>query len=153
MTIVNQLKQDQLQARKDRDADLASFLTTVFAEVVTVGKDDGNRETTDQETIAVLKRYIKRAEEMLTILAASMPRPNAGTDAANFEIEVINRYLPKQLSEDELNVVIAQIIEAREFISMKDMGPTMQALKAMYEGTYDGATAVDIVRQQLGKLN
>ena len=151
--IVDQLKEDQLQARKDRDAVLASFLTTVFAEVVTVGKDDGNRETTDQESIAVLKKYIKRANEMKTILAneGSMMGVD-GIDTADFEIEVINRYLPKQLSADDLNVVIAQIIEAREFSSMQDMGKTMQALKAMYEGTYDGATAVDIVRQQLGKL-
>ena len=150
--IVNQLKQDQLQARKDRDTNLATFLTTVFAEVVSVGKNDGNRETTDQETIAVLKKYIKRAEEMKTILEDRGLLIGVEIKAANFEIKVINHYLPKQLSEDDLNVVIAQIIEAREFSSMQDMGKTMQALKAMYEGTYDGATAVDIVRQQLGKL-
>lgn len=148
--IVNQLKQDRVQARKDRDPTLTSFLTTVYSEVVTVGKNDGNRETTDQETIAVLKKYIKRAEEMITLLAP-VPQPNVGTDMANFEIEVIERYLPKQLSEDDLNVVIAQIIEAREFTSMKDMGKTMQALKAMYEGTYDGSLASTIVKQQLGK--
>ena len=66
--IVNQLKQDRVQARKDRDPTLTSFLTTVYSEVVTVGKNDGNRETTDQETIAVLKKYIKRADEMIPLL-------------------------------------------------------------------------------------
>ena len=148
--IVNQLKQDQLQARKDRDTVLALFLTTVYSEVITIGKDDGNRETTDQETIAVLKKYIKRAEEMKTILEDRGLMIGKEIAAANFEIEVIKRYLPKQLSEEDLNVVITQIIEAREFTSMKDMGPTMQALKAMYEGTYDGALASTIVKQQLG---
>jgi len=147
--IVDKLKQDQLQARKDRDAVLAPFLTTVYAEVITIGKNDGNRETTDQETIAVLKKYIKRAEEMKTILADSGLMIGKEIAAANFEIKVIKRYLPKQLSEAELTAVIAQIIEAREFSTMKDMGKVMQALKAMYDGTYDGATASDVVRRLL----
>jgi len=147
--IVDKLKQDQLQARKNRDTVLALFLTTVYAEVVSIGKNDGNRETTDQETIAVLKKYIKRAEEMKTILADAGLMIGVEIKAANFEIKVIKRYLPNQLSEAELTAVIAQIIDAREFSSMKDMGKTMQALKAIYDGTYDGATASDIVKRLL----
>jgi len=150
MTIVNQLKQDQLQARKDRDAELASFLTTVYSEVVTVGKDDGNRETTDQETIAVLKKYIKRADEMITILEDRGLMVGAEITAANFEIRVINKYLPKQLDETELTAVIAEIIEKDGFSSMKDMGSTMKILKENHEGTYDGKLASTIVKQQLG---
>lgn len=146
--IVNQLKQDQLSARKRRDSLSTKLLTTLYSDVVMVGKNDGGRETTDIEVISILKKYIKNAEEVMSNLSPSDER----FAYASFEIELLNTYLPNQLSVEDLNVVIAQIIEAREFTSMKDMGQTMQALKAMYDGTYDGATAVDIVRQQLGKL-
>lgn len=146
--IVNQLKQDQLSARKRRDSLSTKLLTTLYSDVVMVGKNDGGRETTDIEVISILKKYIKNAEEVMSNLSPSDER----FAYASFEIKLLNTYLPNQLSVEDLNVVIAQIIEAREFTSMKDMGQTMQALKAMYDGTYDGATAVDIVRQQLGKL-
>ena len=146
--IVDQLKQDQLQARKDRIPELSKFLTTLYSDVVMIGKNDGNRETTDLETVNLLKKFIKTAEEVKGLLTPDDVRYTG----AQLEIDIINGYLPKQLSEGELNSIVAQIIEAREFSSMQDMGKTMQALKAMYEGTYDGATAVDIVRQQLGKL-
>ncbi len=147
--LINQLKQDQLQARKDRDTIRAKFLTTLYADAIMVGKDDGNRETTDIEVTNILKKYIKNAEEVKLNLSSEDER----FTIAETEIEILNLYLPKQLSLHDLNIVIAQIIEAREFTSMKDMGKTMKDLKAMYEGTYDGAAASNIVKTQLGKNN
>lgn len=143
--LVDKIKQDQLSARKRRDSLSTQLLTTLYSDAVMVGKDDGGRETTDIEVISILKKYIKNAEEVKSNLSPSDER----FAYAVFEIEVLNTYLPNQLSEAELTAVIAQIIEAREFSSMKDMGKTMQALKAIYDGTYDGATASDIVRRLL----
>ena len=143
--LVDKIKQDQLSARKRRDSLSTQLLTTLYSDVVMVGKNDGGRETTDIEVISILKKYIKNAEEVKSNLSPSDER----FAYAVFEIEVLNSYLPNQLSEAELTAVIAQIIDAREFTSMKDMGKVMQALKAIYDGTYDGATASDIVRRLL----
>lgn len=145
--LVDKIKQDQLSARKRRDSLSTKLLTTLYSDVMMVGKNDGGRETTNIEVVSILKKYIKSAEEVMSNLSPSDER----FAYAAFEIEALNSYLPNQLSKIELTAVIAQIIDAREFSSMKDMGKVMQALKATYDGTYDGATAVDIVRQQLGK--
>ena len=143
--LVDKIKQDQLSARKRRDSLSTQLLTTLYSDAVMVGKDNGGRETTDIEVISILKKYIKNAEEVMSNLSPSDER----FAYAVFEIEILNSYLPTQLSEAELTAVIVEIIEFCAYTSMKDMGKTMQALKAMYDGTYDGATASDIVRRLL----
>ena len=50
MSILNTIKNDNVTARKSRDIITSSLLSTLYAEAVNVGKNDGNRETSDKET-------------------------------------------------------------------------------------------------------
>ena len=67
-TTVQNIKTALLNARKDKDSKLASLLSTLLSEVVKIGKDNGNRETTDQEAVSVLKYFIKNANQTITLL-------------------------------------------------------------------------------------
>ena len=58
MSILNTIKNDNVTARKSRDIITSSLLSTLYAEAVNVGKNDGNRETSDKETLAVIKKFI-----------------------------------------------------------------------------------------------
>ena len=65
------------------------------------------------------------------------------------EIEVIERYLPKQLSEDEAREAIAGIIEELGLSSKKELGQVMKEVKARYPGQVDGRLASSIAGQLL----
>ena len=68
MTLIERIKEDNLAARKNRDQVRATLLTTLFSEAVSVGKNAGNRETTDAETLAVIKKFIKGIDDTLSAM-------------------------------------------------------------------------------------
>ena len=145
MTILNQLKQDQLQARKDRNSSLAMFLTTLYSEAGRPGLDDGKRESTDAEVTAVIKKFIKNSEEVLANLAPSDER----SVNAQAEIDTLNRYLPKQLTQDSLETIIRAEVVLHGFDSMKNLGAIMKFMKDKYDGRYDGKLASTVAKSQL----
>jgi len=140
------IKKDQLNARKTRNATLAAFLTTLMSEAARPGLDDGKRESTDAEVTAVLKKFIKNANEIMANLLASDDR----SVNAQAEIDVCNAYLPTQMSEDEVEAAINNIVSTLELDkNMKSMGVVMKELKSTFGGTYDGKMASQILRKVL----
>ena len=71
MSIVTNIKAASLQARKDRNAPKAALLSTLLGEVQMIGKNNGNRESTDGEAIAVIKKMLNNTTETLNILFAN----------------------------------------------------------------------------------
>lgn len=143
--LLTQLKDDQLQARKKRQTELATFLTTLYSEVAMVGKNDGNRDTTDEEACIVLKKFVKNAREVLENIPDEDPRYGN----ANFEISILEEYLPKQYTELELKNIIDTIIGENEITELRQMGTVMKYLKEQHAGLYDGKLASQLVKAAL----
>ena len=135
MSLMEQIKTEQIAARKAGDS-RASLLTTLLGEASMVGKNAG-RETTDQEVVAVVKKFIKNVDE--TINALTM----RNQDASAFLMErgVLEQYLPMQLSEDALR----QVAECQ-----KDMPSFMKHLKENFAGKYDGKLASMVAKKIYG---
>ena len=128
--LINKIKSDALIARKARQTDTATLLTTLYSEASMVGKNAGNRESTDQEVLQVIEKFIKNANE----------------------IKVLSKYLPKKMSYEELGHVIRGIIKGLTLTkdkSPKLMGEVMGMLKILHGGTYDGKVASEIVKKGL----
>ena len=140
MTLLQQIKKDQVKCRKAHIKKDAETLTTLYSEAAMIGKNDGNRETTDAEVVQVAKKFIKNIDETLKVCPADK---RLGIVA---ERKLISTYLPKQLTEDELKVIISLIVEENGLNLPKDMGQVMKALSEGFSGQYDGKTASDIVR-------
>lgn len=66
------------------------------------------------------------------------------------EVAILETYLPKQLTEDELSILISALIYNNNY-TIKDMGKIMSDLKATYSGKYDGKLASTIIKNQLSK--
>ncbi len=66
------------------------------------------------------------------------------------EIDIIQSYMPKQMSEDEAKAAVAAVIKAVGAASVKDMGKVMAELKSKYAGQMDMAKAGAIVKALLG---
>ena len=131
MTLMEQIKEKQIIARKSGAAD-ASLLTTLLGEAAMVGKNAG-RETTDQEVIAVVKKFIKNIDETVSALSSR------GQDAASFlaERSVLERFLPLQLTE----LALANIAQ-----NHKSMPEFMKFLKENHAGQYDGKLASTVAK-------
>ena len=148
MTLVEQIKIDSLSARKAKSELKATLLTTLYSEVVNVGKNNGNRDTTDTEAVAVIKKFLKGVDETLNFLGEKVdPR----RDVALVEKAILEAYLPKQMSEYELKIVIADLIDTLPEKNPKQMGVLMKQLKERYDGQYDGQLASKMIKEQLSQ--
>jgi len=145
MSLLSEIKKDQLQARKDKNAITATLLTTLIGEAAMIGKNAGNRESTDDEVVAVIKKFIKNNTELMNIVN---PETNGYVDAKT-ENEFLAQYVPSQMTEEELRVAIQEQIRTLDKISPKLMGSVMGWLKEKYVGHYDGKLASKIVKELL----
>jgi uncharacterized protein YqeY len=154
MSLMNTLKTDQMLARKERKSFVVSSLTTLIGEAEMIGKNDGNRETTDAEVIRTVKKFISNLRELQTAIIGNTPKheltneQNVRLAAVEFELELYEKYLPKQLSEAELRAEI-EAIKAQLSAGPKDVGKVMGLLKEKFAGLYDGKLASAIVKEVL----
>lgn len=128
---MEQIKAKQIAARKAGSAD-ASLLTTLLGEAAMVGKNAG-RETTDQEVVAVVKKFVKNIDETIAALTSR----NQDASAFLAERGVLEQFLPLQLTELALQHM------AKEFASMPEF---MKHLKENYAGQYDGKLASTVAK-------
>ena len=144
MTILTQIKKDQLVARKEGNKMVREVLTTLISDAEMIGKNDGNRPVEDIEVIRLIKKYIKTIEENIKI--ATDGRYITGQE---FEKIILEGYLPKQLSKEELVIAIDTILVDNDILTMKGMGLVMKSLMEKYEGQFDGKEASSIVKSRL----
>ena len=147
--LIDNIKKDQLLARKSKDQKTSSLLTTLIGEAEKIGKDKGNRKTTDEEVIAVIKKFIKNLNETLGAVLQRSNSSNIINNTTN-EIKKLEEYLPKQLTEQELTKLVSEFVSTLTNKSPKQMGMVMKHLKNNHNGCFDGKTASQIVKQQLG---
>jgi hypothetical protein len=145
MSILQKIKDDQLQARKAKEELRSKVLTVLLGEASRPGKDNGNRESTDAEVIAVIKKFIKNNQENIE----NTPETSNLHQTSKMEIELLEPYLPKQLDETEIRNVIESYIAELDDKAMKQMGKVMGQLKADHDGLYDGGVASKLVKELL----
>jgi uncharacterized protein YqeY len=107
----------------------------------------GKTEATDAELLDLLAKMIKQREESEKIYADAGRGELAKQEAE--EIAIIREYLPKQLSDKDMEKAIADAIAKSGAASIKDMGKVMAELKANYAGQMDFAKASALVKAKL----
>ena len=138
MTTLDRIRADALAARKTKRPE-AGLLTTLIGEIETRTKSlPEQRPLTEEELVAVVRKFLKGAEETL---AAVETRPPEEADRLRADIRTLEAYLPAQLSEDELRAYAVARVRAGD-----GLGQVMAALKADFPGRYDGKLASAVVR-------
>jgi uncharacterized protein YqeY len=111
----------------------------------TAGPDAG---VADAQILEVFAKMVKQRQESLTAYEQAGREDLARQERG--EIEIIQSFMPKQLSDDEMKAEIAKVIAETGAQSVKDMGKVMGALKQRYAGRMDFAKAGGIVKSLLG---
>ena len=108
--------------------------------------DNGHVELTDDQVIAVLRKEVKQRKETLAELADSS-RVDL-IEQTNAEIAVLQKYLPAELSEEEIRKVVQEIVDAMD-PEQRNIGSMMKAAMAQLKGKADGKVISAIVRELL----
>ena len=145
MSLIKRIRIEQLDARKARLRDKASILTVLLGEAEKIGKDKGNRDTTDDEVILVVRRLLKTGNELSKLF-----KDNATALAKNVsEIELLESFLPAQLGDSEIVEAAKEIVEEVDATTMKQMGQVMGLLRKKFGNSLNMAIASKTVKELL----
>ena len=109
------------------------------------------RELNDEDVMKVLLSAVKKRKEAVELYYKGN-RPELA-EKEEKEIAVLQKYLPKQLSSDEIREIIDSFIIDSGADSIKDMGKVMGAAMGRLKGKADGKIVQEIVRERLGRLS
>lgn len=147
--IIEQIKNDLLSARKAHDTLKSALLSTLFAEIQSIGKNQGDRETYEDEAIKVVQKFLKGVIETLTHVQ-NVNSPNAEKTIvigrSMIEKEILESYLPKMASADEVRQEIAKI-KASGVDPVSKMGIAMKMLKVKFGAALDGKMASQLLKE------
>ena len=147
MTIKQQIDADLKKAMLAKDEVARDALRMVKTELGRLEVEQGG-EVSDADAIKVLQKAVKSRMESIESYEEAGRADSAQRERA--EIEVIQRYLPRQLDEGETRAAVQAIIDEQGLSGKKDMGRVMKELRARHEGTIDNKLASKIAGELLG---
>lgn len=144
------IKQDLMKELKDamqnKDTLRKDTVTMLRAAILQVEKDN-LKELTETEIEAIVAKEVKKRKEAIPDYIKGGREDIVET--LNKEIEILSKYLPEQLTEEEIRKMVDEAIVSASATSMKDMGKVMGALRERTQGRADGKLVSDIVKEKL----
>jgi uncharacterized protein YqeY len=161
-----EIKNDATQALKSNDQIVSGTLRMLLASIITKEKDKRYKvskqkpealeqdlikesELIEEEIIETISSEIKKRKDAI-VLYEKGNRPELA-EKEKKEIKVLIKYLPKQLTADELNKLVAEAIEKVGAKEMKDMGKVMAELNPKIKGKADSGEVSKIIKDILSK--
>jgi len=147
MTLEERIAQDLKEAMKNKD-EAAKRGIRAIKQAILLQKTSGSEEAISPEVeIKMLQKLVKQRRESLEIYEKQDREDLARLERE--EIEIIERYLPEQLSEDQLKAELEKIVQETGADSMKDMAKIMGIATQRLAGRADGKAISQVVRQIL----
>ena len=139
------LKKDEISAMKARDKAKVSVLRLVNAEIKAY--EVNNREDiSDENVIKIIEKSIKQNKEALEYAKQSNNEEKIAE--GNFAIEILKPYLPKQLTDEEVNEMLKEIIENGSY-TVADIGKIMKEIMPKISGRFDRSKINSMVKALL----
>ncbi len=147
MALEEKIQKDLIAAMKAKDEVTLRSVRAIKAAIIMV-KTDGSGQIfdTDKE-IKLLQKMVKQRKESLAIFEQQGRTELAKTESD--EITVIEKYLPQQLSTDDIETVVKKIIADIGAVGIKDMGKVIGAANKQLAGQAEGAVISGIVKKLL----
>ena len=139
--------EDLKESMKNKDTVRKNTVQMVRASILQIEKDKGI-EVEDSKIIDIIAKEVKTKKDALKDFEKAKRQDLI--DLTNREIEVLQEYLPKQLSRDEVKVEVQKIITEIGATSMKDMGAIMKEAKAKMGASAEGKTINEVAKEIMG---
>jgi len=148
MTLFEQISEDIKVAMKARDKVALETLRNVKKVFLEAKTAPGANDTlTDEDALKLMQKLVKQGKDAAQIYVGQNRQDLADEELA--QVAVIERYLPKMLSGEELEAAIKQIIETVGATSMKDMGKVMGTATKQLAGKAEGRAINEMVKKLL----
>ena len=147
MNIQNLINHDIKQAMLAKDVEKLAALRSVKSAFLLEASKDGRSEISDEIALKIIAKLVKQRKD-----SAQIYNEQNRQDLEKDELEQLKHlevYLPKQLSEDEIKIIIDSIVDDLGAISMKDMGRVMSEANKKIGSQADGKLIANIVRNKL----
>ena len=147
MTLKDQLTDDMKAAMKGGDKDRLRVIRLVLADIKRV-EVDTRKELDDPALLAIVEKAVKQRRDSVEQFTKGGRDDLAAIERA--EIDVLETYLPEQLSAGEIDELVDEIVVATGAESIRDMGKVMAAIKSRAAGKADMGTVSARVKARLG---
>lgn len=148
MALFDKINEDIKAAMKARDKvrlETLRNIKKVFLEAKTVPGSDG--ELSDDAALKIIQKLAKQGKETAETYTSNNRQDLADEELA--QVKVLEEYLPKQLTESEIEAIVKEIISETNASSMKEMGKVMGIASKKMAGQADGKIISDIVKKLL----
>lgn len=146
MNLKERLLQDLRTYMKNKETLEKDTVTMLRAAILQVEKDEV-KTLTEQEIHGIVAKEIKKRKESIVDFEKGK-RPDI-VENIKKEMEVLSKYLPEQLTKEEIETLIDKAIESTKAQGIRDMGKIMNSIKDKTIGKADGKQVSDIVREKL----
>ncbi|KXK36609.1 MAG: GatB/YqeY domain-containing protein [Saprospiraceae bacterium] len=148
MSLESKIANDLKEAMKNKDQAAMRTLRSIKAAILLFKTDGSGNVLDEQAEIKLLQKLVKQRQDSLDIYTKQGRDDLATTERE--EIEVLQKYLPKPLTQEELNDAICAIIAETGVTSIKEMGKVIGVANQKLAGQADGKTIAATVKALLG---
>lgn len=150
MSLKQRIEADIKKAMLAKDQDSLRALRSIKSSILLAETEKGRQgELAEEKEMQLLGKAVKQRKESIELFENQGREDLAANEKA--ELEVIERYLPKPMSEAELQAAVQQIIKETGASGMQDMGKVMGVATKELAGKADGKVISQVVRQNLSK--
>lgn len=150
MSLKEQLFNDLKAAMKEKDTVRKEIIQIVRAGILQIEKDNKIDNLDDDSVLSVISKEIKKVNDVLPDFKRAERQDLV--DEANRKIELLKAYLPEQLSEADIEGIVAGAIKKTGASTMRDMGKVMGTVTAETKGKADNKLVSEIVKRMLQNL-
>lgn len=144
----SQIEKDFIEVYKQKIEERISVLR-MLKSAIKNSEIEKKSELTSDEIIAILKKEIKQRKD--TILTYQKANRDEAIIDEQKEIDIISAYLPKQLNEDEIRIIVKNIIEETKANSLNQMGQVIGKFMKDHGSEADGGLVSQIVKEEIDK--
>ena len=141
------LLEDLKVSMRDKNVVRKNTVQMVRAAILQIEKDTGN-EVDDAKIIDIIAKEMKKKKDAMADFEKAARQDLI--DQTNEEMKVLEEYLPKQLSREEIKEIVSKVISDVGATSIKDMGIVMKESKSAIGAGADGKTINEVVKELLG---
>jgi uncharacterized protein len=146
MSVIADIESELKEARLARDDQRRDALALLL-NALRGAQKELQRELSEDESLQVLQRERKKRAEAMEAYDAAGREEQA--DREEFELEVIEEFMPEPLSEDDLEEIVDNVIAEVGATSIRDLGRVMADVMPQVSGRADGSTVSQLVREKL----
>jgi uncharacterized protein YqeY len=144
--MLDKINKDMISAMKSKDKETLSVIRMIKASIQ-LDEINKKRQLEDDEIISIITKQVKMRKE--SIEEFKKANRTDLIEQTESEIEILNKYLPEQLSDDELTAIIESVIEKVDAKTTNDIGKIMKEIIPLTKGKADMAKVNLIIKQQL----